>query len=382
MRSPSPYLPSSSTIPTTTPLNDTVNGLSPADILERPFGDLPPNASSHPIPSIAEERRAQRRPEPLRRISSHRQELAIAIEDNQKVSVYQMNRLDAMLIVQKFNKIQSIQSQDRLVVTTSPVTRSTPNIGSVECLNTPTHTHTPFEELLVTPTAKNYAMSQSQSSNIDQSKLSPTSPYFPRSTASSASTRVRNPAPPSPLSQIQPDTGDSNSRAVPTPTSSTVNPGSAVPVSPCFIHSHLDRTGTLQDWLQGSGSGSGTQANTRANGQPPRSGSHMHQASSSRHPRIPGHQARQVLHQSHAPNDSSAGSSRVTSPTDKRGTSMSGYESDKSSVLGGSAFLDGDVVDDDDDTGSLTRQLAETAQGVREMSKQLGKFSSIISCLG
>jgi hypothetical protein len=56
---------------------------------------------------------------------------------------------------------------------------------------------------------------------------------------------------------------------------------------------------------------------------------------------------------------------------------MSGYESDKSSALGGSAFLDGDVVDDDDDTGSLTRQLAETAQGVREMSKQLGKFSSI-----
>jgi NAD+ kinase len=127
------------------------------------------------------------------------------------------------------------------------------------------------------------------------------------------------------------------------------------------------------------GSGSGTQSNTRVNGQPPRSGSHMHQASSSRHPRIPGHQARQALHQSHAPNDSSAGSSRVTSPTDKRGTSMSGYESDKSSALGGSAFLDGDVIDDDDDTGSLTRQLAETAQGVREMSKQLGESSPHIS---
>lgn len=53
---------------------------------------------------------------------------------------------------------------------------------------------------------------------------------------------------------------------------------------------------------------------------------------------------------------------------------MSGYESDKSSALGGSAFLDGDVIDDDDDTGSLTRQLAETAQGVREMSKQLGEY--------
>jgi NAD+ kinase len=60
---------------------------------------------------------------------------------------------------------------------------------------------------------------------------------------------------------------------------------------------------------------------------------------------------------------------------------MSGYESDKSSALGGSAFLDGDVIDDDDDTGSLTRQLAETAQGVREMSKQLGESSSHVSCL-
>lgn len=366
MISSPPYFPSSSPIPTPTPLNDTSNGLSTADTLERPFGDVSPNASSHQIAIIAEERRAQRRPEPLRRVSSHRQELAIAIEDNQKVSLYHMSYVIAMLTVQKFSGLQSTQSQDRLVVTTSPIT---PDIGSTECLRTPTLT--PFEELLVTPTAKNYAMSQSQNSNIDQSKLSPSSPYFPRSTA--PATRIRNPAPPSPLSQIQPDTGDSSSRAVPTPTSSTANPGGAVPVSPCFIHSHLDRTGTLQDWLQGSGSGSGTQPNPRVNGQPPRSGTHMHQASSSRHPRIPGHQARQALHHSHAPNDSSAGSSRVTSPTDKRGTSMSGYESDKSSALGGSAFLDGDVIDDDDDTGSLTRQLAETAQGVREMSKQLGE---------
>lgn len=71
---------------------------------------------------------------------------------------------------------------------------------------------------------------------------------------------------------------------------------------------------------------------------------------------------------------SSAGSSRVTSPI-KREPSLSGYESDKSSQLGGSAVLDGDFMDDEDDTGSLTRQLAETAQGVREMSKQLGKRS-------
>jgi NAD+ kinase len=41
--------------------------------------------------------------------------------------------------------------------------------------------------------------------------------------------------------------------------------------------------------------------------------------------------------------------------------------------MGGSTLLDRDIIDDDDDTGSLTRQLAETAQGVREMSKQLGE---------
>ena len=45
--------------------------------------------------------------------------------------------------------------------------------------------------------------------------------------------------------------------------------------------------------------------------------------------------------------------------------------------------IDGAAYDDDDDdeeyTGSLTAQLAETAVGVREMSKQLGAFVSLHS---
>ncbi len=41
----------------------------------------------------------------------------------------------------------------------------------------------------------------------------------------------------------------------------------------------------------------------------------------------------------------------------------------------GSAILDGDLIDEREEGGSLTRQLAETAQGVREMSKQLGVYS-------
>jgi NAD+ kinase len=61
-------------------------------------------------------------------------------------------------------------------------------------------------------------------------------------------------------------------------------------------------------------------------------------------------------------------------PTPVKKDSMSGYESDRSSVngqLSGSA-IDGDFLDDEEEGGSLTKQLAETAQGVREMSKELG----------
>lgn len=65
----------------------------------------------------------------------------------------------------------------------------------------------------------------------------------------------------------------------------------------------------------------------------------------------------------------------MTSPTQKdRAPSTNGYESDRSSVSqSGRAGLDGGMLDDDEEeAGSLTRQLAETAQGVREMSKELG----------
>jgi hypothetical protein len=58
----------------------------------------------------------------------------------------------------------------------------------------------------------------------------------------------------------------------------------------------------------------------------------------------------------------------------------SGYESDRSSnsISGLQAQLE-NLVDDDEDVGSLTRQLAETAQGVREMSKQLGSSLRVIT---
>lgn len=228
-------------------------------------------------------------------------------------------------------------------------------------------------------------------SNHDQSKSNQTSgSSYQRGPVNlpPTSSRMRNPAPPSPLSRIQTTggQGDLQSRSLPTPSSSTVplpsGGGHMVPPSPCFIHSHLDRTGTLQDWLQAGTS----QPGSRQHRSPARNANGLassHPPSSSRRAHVSHHQARhtansqsQLQSQSQnqnqpLPDISSAGSSRVTSPV-KRVPSMSGYESDKSSMMGGSALLDGDFMDDEDDTGSLTRQLAETAQGVREMSKQLG----------
>ncbi|KAJ7755704.1 ATP-NAD kinase-like domain-containing protein [Mycena maculata] len=87
--------------------------------------------------------------------------------------------------------------------------------------------------------------------------------------------------------------------------------------SPCFVHSHLDKGVSLTDWLR-----------TRQNGL----------------------------------NDtlSSAGSS----------LSSNGYSLSSSSSGTNSAI---DSPDEDDFSTSLTKQLAETAVGVREMSKQLGR---------
>lgn len=65
----------------------------------------------------------------------------------------------------------------------------------------------------------------------------------------------------------------------------------------------------------------------------------------------------------------------------RKGPPFNGYESDQSSVneygtrtpnLLNGLIGDGLLEGDDEGNGSLTKQLAETAQGVREMSKELG----------
>jgi hypothetical protein len=141
--------------------------------------------------------------------------------------------------------------------------------------------------------------------------------------------RSRGPVPPSPLSQISPSG-----------THHQANPLSTQQISessPCFIHSHLDRHGSLQDWLKTKSSSAPAAPVTHY--------AHTHTT----HAQIP----------RHVP--STASSSKASGRE-----SSSGYDSDRSS----SNVIDGDL--DDEETASLTKQLAETAQGVREMSKELG----------
>lgn len=225
--------------------------------------------------------------------------------------------------------------------------------------------------------------------------------------------RLRQPVPPSPLSRIQsePSSGSSSKSGSShmTTSPSSYTPKTNIPESsPCFIHSHLDRHGSLQDWLKnkaGSGhhpgmshshSHSSSSSGQRAGGgthlhngpTPVRAAPHPHHIPSPRahHAHSPAH------HHSHArphaasptPPATSPNSSKVTSPTlgaqvngssgHGKESSNGGYESDRSSHVGGSAILDGDLIDDDEEGGSLTKQLAETAQGVREMSKELGEL--------
>lgn len=121
---------------------------------------------------------------------------------------------------------------------------------------------------------------------------------------------------------------------------------SAALKSPCFVHSGLDKGAALAQWLRSS-----KHITRSPNSAPPapaqaqlpshqsalsHNGSHKHA-----HPHMP--------HHADATASSSSSTSASTMPTD--------YEYDD---------------EEDDSAGNLTRQLAETAVSVREMSKQLG----------
>ncbi|WWD19663.1 hypothetical protein CI109_104125 [Kwoniella shandongensis] len=240
------------------------------------------------------------------------------------------------------------------------------------------------------------------------------------------SSRIRNPPPPSPLSKVQSVSPDNRQTSIsftnplvstPPPPSAAIPPpgqsrgaGAAMTSapttamnpaqsSPCFIHSHLDRHGSLQDWLNKKASTSGPSSvsagsTTSTATHRPQISTH-HSGNATKPVRPPTyHKPSNHVHNHHAtiqtpsvtpsPSGSHPGSptgtgSKFTSPILKD-SSFSGYDSDQSSLNGhtrqrstGSAILDADLVDEEEEGGSLTRQLAETAQGVREMSKELGR---------
>lgn len=101
--------------------------------------------------------------------------------------------------------------------------------------------------------------------------------------------------------------------------------------SPCFVHSHLDKGASLADWLRTRKSGT----NNTANGI-----------------------------------DGTTGL-RDEMPPLTAGGPLYGMQHVEPSLT--DPVLGVEDEDDSYDSGSLTRQLAETAVGVREMSKQLGE---------
>nr|XP_019044111.1 NAD+ kinase [Kwoniella bestiolae CBS 10118]OCF23041.1 NAD+ kinase [Kwoniella bestiolae CBS 10118] len=233
------------------------------------------------------------------------------------------------------------------------------------------------------------------------------------------SSRIRNPPPPSPLSKVSsssppkgpeldpqpiPPTSDSTYS---TSLGSSISPpslkGLNIPLhSPCFIHSHLDKHGhgSLQDWLKSksttTGSGNTSSSSTNTVGSSSTStyriphtnhnhNQHHHVGNTTKPIRQPSYNASKSLSHPGSGSRSYNGTPSHSLPTSPNGTKYpsptlgkdTGYDSDQSSVngigRGGSAILDGDLLDDSEEAGSLTRQLAETAQGVREMSKELGR---------
>jgi len=164
---------------------------------------------------------------------------------------------------------------------------------------------------------------------------------------------------------------------------------------PCFIHSGLDKHGSLQDWLRGKADHFLPHPHHRK--QPFRD--HRESAAARRKPQTPTSATGEQVSLPSALRVGTTGPAQtvdVQSPEtddltprpfpqhpsmreirDKR--RADGYESDNSTADSrfGSPPDDGydyDYDEDDDEpSSSLTRQLAATAQGVREVSKELGR---------
>lgn len=176
-----------------------------------------------------------------------------------------------------------------------------------------------------------------------------------------SASRNRAPPPPSPLSQINSPSSDAETREPPSPGQNLAAPTLSEPLtSPCYIHSYLDKhgSGTLADYLNHP-SASQPRRQSLPNGHAHGIQQHQVKHSPRRGARVPDHVAEKKQREMRSP------------------TASSGYDTDQSSnetsrtlPRQGSGLFDADY---DEDGGSLTRQLAETAQGVREMSRELGE---------
>ncbi|RSH91886.1 hypothetical protein EHS25_009256 [Saitozyma podzolica] len=230
-------------------------------------------------------------------------------------------------------------------------------------------------DLSLTPTPRAATMSYATTHHESGGSLAAPQPPIARTQTPAMnvpSSRSRNPVPPSPLSKVSSPSDEPTAFPEPSPTTQLSPPSlHHAQTSPCFIHSHLDRHGSLQDWLAHKTNTSDQNGNGPS--KPKQRAPEPKQFTANRHSHSPHHAPH---HRHHTSATSSGPSSQPATP--RREPSGSGYESDKSSAnghqsLSGSAVLDGDFLEDEEEGGSLTKQLAETAQGVREMSKELGR---------
>lgn len=152
--------------------------------------------------------------------------------------------------------------------------------------------------------------------------------------------------------------------------------------SPCFIHSHLEKHGHLSEWLrkraESGGSHGGDQwgsgvSQITIDGQGPISavaaeGSTASKPSSS--PVSSSAFCEPNANSNKMASTMSLGSNLNLSANNPLSVSRHSSQSDGSH---GMRSADWDTDEEQDDAGFLTRQLAETATGVRELSKQLGR---------
>ena len=174
----------------------------------------------------------------------------------------------------------------------------------------------------VLPSTKNSPQSASSqpvsSVNGHTPANSDTSQHLPTTTGHSTTNRTLVPSP------------DSSAVLMPRSQSHSQSPT----ISPCFVHSNLDKGASFSEWLN-TGNG---------------------------FPRINISPALQPTTTNKAP-------SRRYRKLDNGQVLLIPYEDEELEHV-----FDASDYEDDEGSGSLTKQLAETAVGVREMSKQLGTF--------